>query len=204
MTILATGPVMAILRYRRPGDLDAVVRVLAEAGVPLIEITLDTPGALEAIERLAASGVIVGAGTVRTRDEVGAAVGAGAAFVVSPALYLPVIDAARDRGVEAVPGILSPTELATATAAGAPAVKVFPAGPAGGPAYMRALRGPFPDVDLLPTGGIDPGEVAEYLEAGATCVGLGGALTGGAPPSTADELAEIGRRATTAMRGAKP
>jgi 2-dehydro-3-deoxyphosphogluconate aldolase/(4S)-4-hydroxy-2-oxoglutarate aldolase len=194
MSVLGSNGVMGIVRYRTATDLDAVVNELTSAGIHLVEITLDTPGALPAIGRARSSGRPVGAGTVRTADDARAAVDAGAAFVVSPGLVPDAIAVAADAGVEAIPGVLTPTELLNAIDLGAAAVKVFPAGPAGGPAYVRALRGPFSDIDLVATGGIDPAEVREYLGAGAACVGLGGGLVGADAPSTSVELAAIGRR----------
>ena len=95
--------------------------------------------------------------------------------------------------------MLTPTELLAAVDAGAAAVKVFPVTPVGGPSYVRALRGPFADVDLVPTGGIDVADVGAYLDAGAACVGLGGALVGADSPADAADLGAIGRRARAAM-----
>ncbi len=198
MTILERGPVLGIIRYRVPGDLRAVIDALGAGGVPLVEITIDTPGALEAIARAASDGLTVGAGTVTTPDEVRAAVDAGAGFLVSPAFVPEMVASALAAGVEPIPGVLSPSELLAARRAGAEAVKVFPAGPAGGPALVRALRGPFPDVPLLPTGGIGPQDVKAFLDAGATCVGLGATLVGSEPPS-ADDVDAIRSRAADAM-----
>jgi 2-dehydro-3-deoxyphosphogluconate aldolase / (4S)-4-hydroxy-2-oxoglutarate aldolase len=198
MTILERGPVLGIIRYRVPGDLRAVIDALRAGGVPLVEITIDTPGALQAIARAASDGLTVGAGTVTTPEEVRAAVDAGAGFLVSPAFVPEMVASALAAGVEPIPGVLSPSELLAARRVGAEAVKVFPAGPAGGPALVRALRGPFPDVPLLPTGGIGPQDVKAFLDAGATCVGLGATLVGSEPPS-ADGLDAIRSRAADAM-----
>jgi 2-dehydro-3-deoxyphosphogluconate aldolase/(4S)-4-hydroxy-2-oxoglutarate aldolase len=202
MTILERGPVLGIIRYRVPCDLRAVIDAVLAGDVPLVEITIDTPGALDAIERAASDGIAIGAGTVTTPDEVRACADAGARFVVSPAFVPEMVTSALAGGVEPIPGILSPSELLAARRSGAEAVKVFPAGPAGGPSYVRALRGPFPDVPLLPTGGIGPRDVTAYLEAGATCVGLGATLVGSEPPSAADLDAIRARAAdaTAAMR----
>lgn len=202
MTITDAGPLIAVVRYRAPAALDEVLDVLADAGVPLLEVTLDTPGALAAIARSADAGRIVGAGTVRTADEVRAAADAGARFVASPHLVVPVVEAATARAIDALPGVLTPAELAHALEVGARAVKLFPAGPAGGPAYLRALRGPYPDVPIVPTGGIAIGDVADYLAAGATGVGLGSSLVGAAPPVDDDELEALRARARTAVAAA--
>lgn len=199
MTILEQGPVLAIVRYRQGGNVWAALEVLADAGIPLLEVTVDTPGALDAVRTAADAGRTIGVGTVMTPDQVRASRDAGASFVVSPACLPDVIETALDVGVEPIPGTLSPTELVTALRAGATAVKVFPAAPVGGPSYVRALRGPFPDVPLLPTGGIDPEDVPGYLDAGATCVGLGSVLVGGAPPASAADLEGIATRAAAVM-----
>jgi 2-dehydro-3-deoxyphosphogluconate aldolase/(4S)-4-hydroxy-2-oxoglutarate aldolase len=190
MTILERGPVLGIIRYRSPGDLRAVVDAVLEGGVPLVEITIDTPGALETVAKAASDGIAIGVGTVTTPEQVRTCADVGVAFVVSPSFAPEMVEAALAAGIEPIPGVLTPTELLAARRAGALAVKVFPAGPTGGPALIRALRGPFPDVPLLPTGGIEPRDVPLYLDAGATCVGLGATLVGQAPPS-AEELAAI-------------
>ena len=202
MTILASGRIIGILRYRRAGDLAGVLHALAAGGVTLCEITLDTPGALEAIADAADTGAIVGAGTVLESEQVRACADAGARFVVSPATIDEVVRTALDLGVEPLPGVLSPTELMRARSLGAEAVKVFPCAPAGGPALIGALRAPFPDIGLVPTGGIGVGDVAAYLAAGANAVGLGGALVGSSPPASERDLEAIRDRAASAVAAA--
>jgi len=199
MTILEQGRVLAIVRYRQGGNVWAALEVLADAGIPLLEVTVDTPGALDAVRTAADAGRTIGVGTVVTPDQVRASRDAGASFVVSPACLPDVIETALEVGVEPIPGTLSPTELVTALRAGATAAKVFPAAPIGGPGYIRALRGPFPDVPLLPTGGIDPEDVPGYLDAGATCVGLGSVLVGSLPPASAADIEGIAARAAAVM-----
>lgn len=199
MTILDRGPVLAIVRYRAGGNVWAALEVLADAGIPLLEVTVDTPGALDAVRTAADAGRTIGVGTVLTADQVLASRDAGASFVVSPSCLPEVIETALDVGIEPIPGVLSPTELVTAVRAGATAVKVFPAAPVGGPTYIRALRGPFPDVPLLPTGGVEPQDVPGYLEAGANCVGLGSILVGADPPASASDIEGIATRAATVM-----
>jgi 2-dehydro-3-deoxyphosphogluconate aldolase/(4S)-4-hydroxy-2-oxoglutarate aldolase len=200
MTILDHGRVVGIVRYREAGDLDAVVGVLAEAGVPMIEITLDTPGALAAIERAAQAGVTIGAGTVMSADDVRAASDAGAGFVVSPSLIEEVVEGAHGLGIEPIPGVLSPTELHRAAGMGTEVAKVFPVGSVGGPAFVASLRGPFPEIGLLPTGGVEIGEIGDYLRAGANAVGLGSALTGAHPPSTDADLEALRARALASVQ----
>jgi 2-dehydro-3-deoxyphosphogluconate aldolase/(4S)-4-hydroxy-2-oxoglutarate aldolase len=203
MSILATAPVVGIVRSREPGALVGLVEAIVGGGVPLAEITIDTPGALDAIRQLAGAGHTVGVGTVLTADQVAACADAGATFIVSPAVVPAVIGAALARGLDPIPGALSPTELVAATTAGARAVKIFPSAPVGGPAYVQALRGPFPDVDLVMTGGIGIEDVRDYLDAGATSVGLADSLVGDVLPSSDAELAAVARRAARAMELAR-
>jgi 2-dehydro-3-deoxyphosphogluconate aldolase/(4S)-4-hydroxy-2-oxoglutarate aldolase len=199
MTILAQGPVLAIVRYRVEGDIVGALEALAGAGIPLLEVTIDTPGALQAVRTAAEAGRTIGVGTVTAPDAVRASRDAGASFVVSPAFLPDVIETALEVGIEPIPGVLTATELVHARRAGATGIKVFPAAPAGGPSYIRALRGPFPDVALLPTGGIEPDDVPAYLVAGATCVGLGATLVGATPPSSGADIGAIAARAAAVM-----
>ncbi len=203
MSIVEAGPLIAIVRYRREGDLTGVVDTLVDAGVSLVEVTLDTPGALGAVARAAGAGHPIGTGTVVDADGVRASADAGATFVVSPGLADDVVETALSLGIEPIAGVLSPTELLRATKLGVKAVKVFPAGPVGGPSYIRALLGPFSDLLLVPTGGIQIDDVAEYVRAGAAAVGLGTALTGEDPPASAAELDALRRRAAAAVEAAR-
>jgi 2-dehydro-3-deoxyphosphogluconate aldolase/(4S)-4-hydroxy-2-oxoglutarate aldolase len=165
---------VAILR--RVDDLDARVAALADAGVGLIEITLDDPKALGAIERARGRGdVTVLAGTVRRAEQVDAAVAAGAEAVVGPAFVRAVVERAAELGVPAIPGALTPTEIEAAWAAGAALVKLFPGG-LGGPRYVRDVLAPLAEVPLLVTGGVDAQNARAFLDAGAIAVGVGSAL----------------------------
>lgn len=203
MTIIDAGPLVGIVRYRATADLIPVLEALADAGIQLLEVTLDTPGALDAIASIAGTGATIGAGTVLDADQVRASADAGAGFVVSPGLVDAVVEQAIALGVEPIPGVLTPTELLRARRLGASAVKVFPAGPCGGPELIRALRSPFPGVGLLATGGIAVDDVGAYLAAGSTAVGLGSALTGHRPPETPAELDELRARAAAALEAAR-
>jgi 2-dehydro-3-deoxyphosphogluconate aldolase / (4S)-4-hydroxy-2-oxoglutarate aldolase len=194
----ASARLLGIVRYRDAGDVDGALGAMVRAGIRLLEVTLDTPSALEAVERGRRSGWSIGVGTVLEPEQVDRSADAGAAFVVSPGIVPPVIERALELGVDVVPGAFTPTEVMRAHAMGVAAVKLFPAS-LGGPGYVRALRGPLALVALVPTGGIAVGEVAAYLSAGATCVGLGGALAGETPPSTEADLDAIGERAAAAV-----
>jgi 2-dehydro-3-deoxyphosphogluconate aldolase / (4S)-4-hydroxy-2-oxoglutarate aldolase len=192
---------LAIVRYGAGGDLDPAIEALFAAGLPVVEVTLDTPGALEALARWRAAGRTVGAGTVVRPEQVDASAEAGASFVVTPGVLDPVIERARELGVDPVPGAFTPSEVLRASELGAVAVKVFPAS-TGGPAHVRALRGPLPDVPLVPTGGIRIDDVTAYLEAGASCVGLGAALVGATAPTSAAEVEALSARAAAAAAAA--
>jgi 2-dehydro-3-deoxyphosphogluconate aldolase / (4S)-4-hydroxy-2-oxoglutarate aldolase len=202
MTIFDAHPILAIVRFRGPAPLDEVFDAIRRGGVGLVEVTADTPGALEAVRAAAGSGAPVGAGTIGSVGDARAFGEAGAAFLVSPGVKVDVVRAAVELGVPAVPGALSPTEIATAVDAGADAVKLFPAG-LGGPDYLRALRGPFSRVAFVPTGGVRPDDVESWLGAGAACVGLGGTLVGSTPPATDRELASLVERVREAAERAR-
>jgi 2-dehydro-3-deoxyphosphogluconate aldolase/(4S)-4-hydroxy-2-oxoglutarate aldolase len=165
---------VAILR--RADDVDASVARLADAGVHVVEITLDSDDALGAIERARARGdLTVLAGTVREPEHVDSAVSAGAQGVVGPTVSVPVLERANALGVPAIPGALTPTEIETAWRGGAALVKLFPAR-LGGPRYVRDLLAPLSDVPLLVTGGVDATNAREFLDAGAVAVGAGSGL----------------------------
>jgi 2-dehydro-3-deoxyphosphogluconate aldolase / (4S)-4-hydroxy-2-oxoglutarate aldolase len=185
---------IAILRLRDHGLAVEVGHALAGAGLDIMEITLDHPDGLAALRRLADEvDAVVGAGTVRSAEQARAAADAGATFCVSPGVDAGVVRAALDAGMEPLPGAFTATEVGTALDAGARLVKLFPAGPAG-PAYLRALLGPFGDVELVPTGGIRHEAAGDWIRAGATAVGLGSDLVP-ARPAAADVDAIAARAA---------
>jgi 2-dehydro-3-deoxyphosphogluconate aldolase/(4S)-4-hydroxy-2-oxoglutarate aldolase len=202
-TVLGPSPLVGIVRFHDGGDVSGAVEALVRGGIELVEVTMDTPGALDAVERAAADGRTVGVGTVVSAEQVRASAAAGASFVVSPGLVTEVIQSAHDLGVEPVPGVFTATEILTATAAGARVMKLFPAS-CGGPADLRALRGPFPDAALVPTGGVRLGEIEAYLDAGAAAIGLGSELVGRSAPRTDGDLEWIAAQAARATAAAVP
>lgn len=146
------------------------------AGHPLVEMTLTVPGALKIIEDLTArfgGELIIGAGTVLDLETCHAAISAGARFIVSPSTDPAIIELAHDNEILSMPGALTPTEVVTAWRAGADLVKIFPAGTAGGPAYLRALKAPFPQINLVPSGGVSNSNLADYQAARVTAVCIG-------------------------------
>lgn len=172
---------VAVLRRVEPRErLVALVDELVDDGVRVVEITMDSPSAADDLaavrERVAGRGVMVGAGTILGGTQLEDALTAGADFGVAPILDLGLLGGALAAGLPFVPGAMTPTEVATAWASGATFVKLFPAS-AVGPAMVRELRGPLPDVQVIATGGIDAANAAAFLEAGAAAVGIGGALT---------------------------
>jgi 2-dehydro-3-deoxyphosphogluconate aldolase/(4S)-4-hydroxy-2-oxoglutarate aldolase len=203
--LTATG-VVAVVRGARAERVADVLDTLVAAGVRCLEIALTTPGALtelDAARRRLPADVELGAGTVRTAAQASAAVDAGASFLVAPDTAADVAAVAHDRGVAYYPGALTPGEVGRAWDLGATAVKVFPAR-AFGPAFLRDLAGPFPDVPLLPTGGIGPGNAVDYIAAGAFAVGAGGPLVGDAlDGGPLDELADRAGRLLAAVRSAR-
>ena len=157
----------------------AIVEALLQVGLRVAEITMTVPNAIDAIGSVTkrfGNKVLVGAGTVTDAETARRAVDAGAGFIVTPCLLPEVIDAARRADVAVLPGALTPTEVFEAFRLGGDMVKVFPAQSVGGAADVRALRGPFPDIPLVPTGGVTLDNVREMFEAGAAAVGVGSEL----------------------------
>jgi 2-dehydro-3-deoxyphosphogluconate aldolase/(4S)-4-hydroxy-2-oxoglutarate aldolase len=203
--------IVAVVRFSAPGPLVDVVEALAAGGVTVAEVTFTVPGALDVIraarQRLG-DRVLLGAGTVLDPETARAAFLAGAEFIVSPAVNTEVIKLCRRYDKLVMPGAFTPTEVLTAWEAGADVVKVFPADVVG-PAFFKALRGPLPQVKLMPTGGVDLNTAAEFLKAGAVCLGVGGQLVDPAAVAagdfaritdTARKYAEIVRRHRAGLR----
>lgn len=175
--IESTG-VVAIIRAKDSDQLIEVVNALREGGVTCIEVTMTTPNALEVIKeaRIACGdSAAIGVGTVLDSETARAAILAGAQFVVAPILDLPTVETCRRYGVPVMPGALTPTEIVRAWQAGADFVKVFPTSTLGA-TYIKDLRGPLPQIRLLPTGGVTLDTVADFIKAGCSAVGVGGAL----------------------------
>ena len=172
--------VVAVFRAATADHFVPASEVLWDAGIRCFEYTLTTDGALDALVELRKllPDALVGVGTVRTVDHLRAASDAGAEFTVSQVFLPELAAAARQQQIAFIPGALTPTEVVTAWNAGVPAVKVSPIGPLGGVNYLKELRGPLPDVAMMPTGGVKLEAVADYLDAGAVAVGVSGALLG--------------------------
>lgn len=185
--------VVAVVRAERVADATGLANTLSLAGIHCVEFTFTIPDVLAAISAAASSNAVVGAGTVVKPEQARRAVEAGARFVVSPACVPELGPACRELGVPLFLGAYTPTEVFEAMRAGATAIKLFPA-EVGGPSYLKQLRGPFPDVAFIPSGGVDEQNARAYLEAGAVAVYTGSSL---APPDLVarGEHEEIARRA---------
>lgn len=200
-------PVIAVLRASTADYFLDAARALYDGGIRSIEVTLTTPGALNALSQLHSEfgeDTFLGVGSITGVDDANRAIDAGAQYLVTASLRSDVIDLARARSVPVVPGALTPTEISTGWAAGATAVKVFPAGSVGGPAYISAVRGPMAAIPLVPSGGVQIEDISAYLSAGAAAVGLGGPLIGDGLDAEGDRkaLKERAARATDAARAA--
>jgi 2-dehydro-3-deoxyphosphogluconate aldolase/(4S)-4-hydroxy-2-oxoglutarate aldolase len=167
-----------VVRAESAAQALQAVEAIREGGVPILEITMTVPGAIGVMQEVAAQGkdLIVGAGTVLDAETARACILAGARFIVSPSLDLATIALCRRYAVPILPGALTPTEVVTAWSAGADMVKVFPCGAVGGASYIKALKAPLPQIDLVPTGGVSLKTALDFLKAGATALGVGADL----------------------------
>lgn len=176
-SILSSG-VVAVIRMKDRNKLLKVVEAISAGGVKCIEITMTVPGAVDMIRELSdkvPKNVILGAGTVTDVQTANDVIDAGAKFVVGPVLNADIIALCRKRGVVVMPGCFTPTEIHAAWKAGADIVKVFPATSLG-PRYFKDIAGPFPEIRLMPTGGVTIDNVGEWIQAGAVAVGIGSDL----------------------------
>ena len=169
--------IVPVARGLDASSAPALLEALGAGGIHSLEVTMEGRGGLEALAAVAGGDFVVGAGTIVTISQAERAVEAGAGFLVSPHLDVTLLEWAAGTGVPLIPGALTPTEIFTAWRHGPPAVKVFPAR-VGGAGYVKSLFGPYPDLRLIPTGGVDGDNAADYLSAGAVAVGVGGWLTG--------------------------
>ena len=189
--------VVAVIRADKAEDLVDVGRALRQGGVQFIEITMTVPGALAVIERATAAlqhdDVYIGAGTVLDSETARLAILAGANYVVSPVFRPDIVATCSRYSVAVMPGALTPTEVLNAWEAGADVVKIFPAG-VGGPQFFKDLKGPFPHIEIMPTGAVNRETAPAFIKAGACAVGVGGELAG-KPLIAARDFAAITRNA---------
>ena len=168
--------IMPVLRARSADEGRALVEALVAGGIAIMEVTMTVPGAvdlLRALKKEYGGRLLLGSGTVTTADQAAATIDAGAEFVVSPSLHPDVIAKTKALGKVSIPGALTPTEAITAWRAGADYVKIFPCSAVGGASYLKALLAPFPELRLIPTGGVTLATAPDFLKAGARALGVG-------------------------------
>jgi 2-dehydro-3-deoxyphosphogluconate aldolase/(4S)-4-hydroxy-2-oxoglutarate aldolase len=171
--------IVPVVRASSAGEACLAAEAVCQGGIPIVEITMTVPGAVELIRELVkncGSEVLIGAGTVLNRDAARRCIDAGAEFLVSPGLNLQTVALAASEAKLIMAGALTPTEVMAAWDAGADFIKIFPCGQVGGAKYIRALKGPFPQIPFIPTGGVNLNTAAEFLEAGSVALGIGGEL----------------------------
>lgn len=201
-----------VVRAQTSTQAIGATEAVCAGGIPVVEITMTVPGAVELIaelRRTMANDVLVGAGTVLDAETAQRCLDAGAQFLVSPGFDLATVKLANKEKVLIMAGALTPTEVITAWNAGSDFVKVFPCGNVGGPAYIKALKGPLPQIPMVPTGGVNLNTAGDFLKAGAAALGIGGDLVSSAAlksgnmaqiTGTARQFVEIVRNARQSLK----
>ncbi len=200
--------VVPIVRTPSPEDAFRAAEAIINGGIGIAEITMTVPNAIRVMERLAekfTDKVLLGAGTILDPESCRAAFFAGAEFIVTPSLDVRVIEMARRYSKTCIPGVLTPTEIVAAWQAGADFVKIFPCGSIGGPQYIKALKGPFPHIEFVPTGGVTLETTPAYIMAGAAAVAVGGELVDmkAVRDGKLDLIAQKARQFVEAVRSAR-
>ena len=176
---IAEVGIVPVVRAATVDDATRAVEAICAGGIPVVEITMTVPNAVSVIREVAqqyGGKVLIGAGTVTKAEQAEQCIRAGAEFLVSPGLSIPVLSVAQACAKLAIPGALTPTELMNAQEHGARLVKIFPCGNVGGPKYLKSLKAPFPNASLIPTGGVNAANAAEFIAAGAFALGVGADL----------------------------
>jgi 2-dehydro-3-deoxyphosphogluconate aldolase/(4S)-4-hydroxy-2-oxoglutarate aldolase len=204
--ILEVGIIPSV-RVSSADDARFAAEIVAHAGIPIVEITMTVPGALEVVNELTRllPDVVVGAGTILDMKTARRCVDAGARFVTSPGLDLEIVELARKEDILAIPGALTPTEVTVAWRASADFIKVFPCAQLGGASYIHALRAPFPDVLFVAAGGVNQQTAAEFITAGASAIGVGAELIPRKAVQQRDQrwITELARRFLHIIRQAR-
>jgi 2-dehydro-3-deoxyphosphogluconate aldolase/(4S)-4-hydroxy-2-oxoglutarate aldolase len=207
--------IVPVVRAATVDEANRAVEAICAGGIPVVEITMTVPNAVSVIREVAqqyAGKVLIGAGTVTTGEQAELCIRAGAEFLVSPGLAVSVLSVAQACAKLAIPGALTPTELMNAQEKGARLVKIFPCGNVGGAKYLRSLRAPFPNAALIPTGGVNASNAADFIAAGAFALGIGADLVDPAAlregnlekiTSAARELVQVVSSARAALREKK-
>ena len=200
--------IVPIIRAANPEAAIHAAEAISEGGIPCAEITMTVPGAIRALEEVAkrfGNTLLLGAGTVLDPETARACLLAGAEFFVTPSLNLRTIEFAKRYSKAIFPGALTPTEIVEAWQAGADGIKIFPCSALGGASYIKALRGPFPQIDFVPTGGVNLKTIADFFKAGCSAVGVGGELVDSAALSSGNYqlIEQRAREFRKAVEGAR-
>jgi 2-dehydro-3-deoxyphosphogluconate aldolase/(4S)-4-hydroxy-2-oxoglutarate aldolase len=208
LAALREGGIVPVIRADSADTALRIVDALVAGGIRTLEITMTVPDAIGAIKAVAdrfGSSVLLGAGTVTSRALAEGSLDAGAEFLVTPCVVPDVIAVAKERGVAVLPGAMTPTEVFTAWSSGGDIIKIFPASNVGGASYLKALKGPFPQIPLCPTGGVNLQTIGEFVKAGASAVGVGGELVSKAAIDAGDygKITELARQYVAALAAAR-
>jgi len=208
LAALRDGGIVPVIRADSADTALRIVDALVAGGIRTLEITMTVPDAIGAIKAVAdrfGSSVLLGAGTVTSRALAEGSLDAGAEFLVTPCVVPDVIAVAKERDVAVLPGAMTPTEVFTAWSAGGDIVKIFPASNVGGASYLKALKGPFPQIPLCPTGGVNLQTIGEFVKAGASAVGVGGELVSKAAIDAGDygKITELAKQYVSALSAAR-
>jgi 2-dehydro-3-deoxyphosphogluconate aldolase / (4S)-4-hydroxy-2-oxoglutarate aldolase len=200
--------IMPVVRAATVEDATRAVEAICAGGIPILEITMTVPNATAVIRHVMreyGNTALIGAGTVTTSEQADQCIRAGAEFLVSPGLSFPVLAVAQSCAKLAIPGALTPTELMHAHDNGAKLIKIFPCGNVGGPKYLQSLKAPFPHAALIPTGGVNASNAADYIAAGAFALGVGGDLANAAALRAGDlaKITQAARALIQAVHGAR-
>jgi 2-dehydro-3-deoxyphosphogluconate aldolase/(4S)-4-hydroxy-2-oxoglutarate aldolase len=201
--------IIPVVRASSVEEANRAVEAICAGGIPVVEITMTVPNAITVIRELVqrrGGDVLIGAGTVTNAEQAESCVRAGAQFLVSPGLSTSVLSVARVNNRLAIPGALTPTELMNAQEHGARLVKIFPCGNVGGPKYLKSLKAPFPQAQLIPTGGVNAANAAEFIAAGAYALGVGADLVDAAAlrEGNLEKITSAARDLVQAVAAARP
>jgi 2-dehydro-3-deoxyphosphogluconate aldolase/(4S)-4-hydroxy-2-oxoglutarate aldolase len=201
--------IIPVVRAASVEEANRAVEAICAGGIPVVEITMTVPNAISVIRELAqryGGDVLIGAGTVTNAEQAESCVRAGAQFLVSPGLSISVLSVARVNNRLAIPGALTPTELMNAQEHGARLVKIFPCGNVGGVKYLKSLKAPFPHAQLIPTGGVNAANAAEFMAAGAYALGVGADLVDAAAlrEGNLEKITSAAKELVQAVASARP
>jgi 2-dehydro-3-deoxyphosphogluconate aldolase/(4S)-4-hydroxy-2-oxoglutarate aldolase len=199
--------IVPVVRASSVDEANRAVEAICAGGIPVVEITMTVPNAISVIRELVQrrTDVLIGAGTVTNADQAESCLRAGAQFLVSPGFAVSVLSVARANAKLAIPGALTPTELMNAQDHGARLVKIFPCGNVGGPKYLKSLKAPFPHASLIPTGGVNATNAADFINAGAFALGVGADLVDATAlrEGNLDKITAAARELVTAVSNAR-